>query len=318
MGLEVVDLRQFDAGDFSALLAAESEAWGANLHWDYTASARLIATCLNEKRLTGYTLVEGRRIRGYSFFLYENEKGLIGDLFVEPGGEAPRHALLLLDHVLETLLATPGIRRVEAQLPHFSAAELGSAFASRRFATYLRNFMALRLARSAAPQPPSAAPSLADFDIEPWERRYDRSAAQMLYHTYRDHIDAVINDQYASAAGISRLIENIVHLRGCGEYLVPASSVAIHRATGKLAGVLALTAVRPATAHIPQVAVAPEFQNAGLGSFLLQSAFEKLRRQGFEEVSLTVTATNRGAVRLYERLGFDTFYTFGAFVWVRS
>lgn len=318
MGPEVVDLRQSNASDFTALLEAESEAWRTNLRWDYTASAHLIATCLNERRLTGYALVEGARIRGYSFFLNENEKGLIGDLFVEPGVEAPGYALLLLEHVLDTLMAMPGIRRVEAQLPHFSAAELSSAFAPRHFATYLREFMALPLAREPAPQPTPAADGLTkEFVIQPWERSYDRSAAQLLYHTYRHHVDAVINDQYASATGTARLIENIVHLRGCGEYLAPVSSVAIHRATGKLAGVLALTAVRPATAHIPQVAVAGEFQGAGLGSFLLQSAFEKLRRQGFEEVSLTVTAMNPGAVRLYERLGFKTFYTFGAFVWAK-
>ena len=48
---------------------------------------------------------------------------------------------------------------------------------------------------------------------------------------------------------------------------------------------------------------------------MLKSAFEELQRQGFQEVSLTVTDLNRGAVKLYQRLGFETFHTFGAFVW---
>jgi ribosomal protein S18 acetylase RimI-like enzyme len=325
LAIEIVDIRQFDAGDFGALLAAESEAWRANLRWDYTGSARLIAACLNEKRLTGYALVDERGITGYSFFLCEGEKGLIGDLFVARDGETGGRALLLLEHVLDTLMATPGIRRVEAQLAHFGAKELEPAFAPRNFKGYLRKFMLLPLAplplHSGKSLPAqtgngSRTSQLADaFTIEPWERKHDRQAASLLYHTYRGHIDAVINDQYGSTAGAARLIENIVQLRGCGEFIAPVSSVAIHRTTRKLAGALALTAVRPSTAHIPQVAVAPEFQDTGLGSLMLGSAFEELQSQGFKEVSLTVTDMNQGAVRLYERLGFATFHTFGAFVW---
>jgi ribosomal protein S18 acetylase RimI-like enzyme len=325
LATEIVDIRQFDASDFAALLAAESEAWHANLRWDYSGSARLIAACLNEKRLTGYALVDGRQVGGYSFFLYEGEKALIGDLFAEPGTE--QRAQVLLEHVLETLMATPGIRRIEAQLPHFRAEELEPAFLSRRFETYLRRFMLLPLvpmpAHRGVPLPPETSTATATdplggpFRSERWERKYDRQAASLLYHTYRDHVDAVINDQYSSTPGAARLIENIVQMRGCGEFIEPASSVVVHQASRKLAGVLALTAVRPCTAHIPQIAVAPEFQGTGLGSFMLKSAFEELQRRGFKEVSLTVTDVNQGAVRLYERLGFETFRTFGAFVWNR-
>jgi ribosomal protein S18 acetylase RimI-like enzyme len=325
LATEIVDIRQFDATDFAPLLSAESEAWRANLRWDYSGSARLIAACLNEKRLTGYALVEERKVGGYSFFLYEGEKALIGDLFVEPGREAS--APVLLEHVLETLMATPGIRRIEAQLPHFRAQTLEPAFLPRRFRSYLRKFMLLPLSRQTlqrsvplpAKPPPAAAAERLDntFSSERWERKYDRQAASLLYHTYRDHVDAVINDQYSSTAGAARLIENIVQMRGCGEFIEPASPVVIHHPTRKLAGVLALTAVRPATAHIPQIAVVPEFQGAGLGSFMLKAAFKELQKQGFQEVSLTVTDVNRGAVKLYERLGFETFHTFGAFVWNR-
>ncbi len=79
-----------------------------------------------------------------------------------------------------------------------------------------------------------------------------------------------------------------------------------------------MTTVRPRTAHIPQVAVANDFQGSGLGTAMMETAFQDLARQGFEEVSLTVTDSNAGAVRLYERMGFETFRTFGAFVWERS
>ena len=91
--------------------------------------------------------------------------------------------------------------------------------------------------------------------------------------------------------------------------------VAVYKPTRQLAGILALTAVRPTTAHIPQIAVAREFQGRGLGAAMMDAAFKRLAEEGYREVSLTVTDVNSGAVRLYERLGFETFRTFGAFVW---
>ncbi|HLI31040.1 MAG TPA: GNAT family N-acetyltransferase, partial [Terriglobia bacterium] len=107
-------------------------------------------------------------------------------------------------------------------------------------------------------------------------------------------------------------------LRGCGENLEEASFVAIYEPTGSMAGILAVTAVRPSTAHIPQIAVASTFQRGGLGVAMLESSFRKLERLDFKEVSLTVTDQNASAVRFYERLGFETFHTFGAFVWDRT
>ena len=85
-----------------------------------------------------------------------------------------------------------------------------------------------------------------------------------------------------------------------------------------MAAVLAMTAVRARTAHIPQIAVAPEFQGLGIGTAMMEMSFQRLAKQGYKEVTLTVTDRNSGAVRLYERMGFETFRAFGAFVWERT
>jgi ribosomal protein S18 acetylase RimI-like enzyme len=313
---EIVDIRQFDAADFASLLKAECEVWNRNLHWDYAPSARLIASCLAEKRLAGYALVSGKAIHGYSFFLYEGEKGMIGNLFLEPGDSVAESACRLLERVLETLMATPGISRIEAQLPHFRPEQLAPVFTARGFEIFERKFMVLGLGGGSRNfEGPRAKQAAREFMLEPWSRRHDAQAARLLYSTYRGHVDAAVNDQYRSVSGAARLLENILHLRGCGESLTEASVVAIERATRRLAGLLALTMVRPDTAHIPQIAVAPEFQGRGAGGLMLAHAFTTLAKQGFGEVSLTVTSANRGAVRLYERLGFATLRTFGAYAW---
>ncbi len=324
---EIRDIRQFQAHEFRPLLETESRVWGSTLRWDYTSSARLITSCLEERRLQGYALVSEGRIRGYSFFFYEGEKGLIGNLFVDPELSDPSWPIRLLERVIETLTAIPGVCRVETQLPHFSFEALNPCFLAHGFEGYARRFMAVSLARRAknssmvSNEPPKISttprPVLGDFVIDSWERKHDRAAAQLLLDTYRNHVDAVINDQYASEDGATRLVENIMHQRGCGEPLPKVSKIAVHRSTGRLAGVLALTSVRPRTAHIPQIAIAKEYQSIGLGTVILGLSFEELHKRGFEEVSLTVTDLNVGAVRLYERLGFENFRAFGAFVWKR-
>jgi ribosomal protein S18 acetylase RimI-like enzyme len=322
----IVDVRKLRAQQFQPLLQAESRAWLDDLHWDYAPSAGLISTYLDEKRLAGFALLEDDLARGYCLYFREGSKGLIGSLFVEPGDSRADSAVDLVDKAINALVVFVDVHRIEAQLPHFSPGQLGPYFRSRAFQIYLRQFMGFRLGTSAANRPESAAlPGLSrqkgmrgDFLFQPWERRHDREAAQLLHQVYRNHIDAAVNDQYCSLAGATRLVESIVRNRGCGDYLQHASIAAIHRSTGKLAGVLGLTTVRPGTAHIPQIAVAASYQGVGLGSAMLHASFEKLAQEGFAEVSLTVTNLNSGAVRLYERVGFHTFREFGAFVWNRS
>src|ERR1051326_2427200 len=122
MPTEVIDIRRFKPGDFALLFQAEAKAWNEDLRWDHAPAARVILNCLEDKRLAGYALVSDGRIEGYSFFLSEAEKGLVGDFFMAP--DFRRQAPQLLNHVLETLTRTPGVRRIEAQLPQHGAGEL--------------------------------------------------------------------------------------------------------------------------------------------------------------------------------------------------
>jgi ribosomal protein S18 acetylase RimI-like enzyme len=324
LGFEIIDIRRFETREFAALLEAESRAWNDTLRWDFAPSVRVINSCLRDKRLSGYALAGEEGIRGYCFFFYDGEKGIIGDLYVHPELAGQGHERELLKHSLETLLGTPGLRRIEAQLPHYQREELEACFLNRRFQTFLRRFMSLPLrGPQRAPHAEGGAQTSADarwvregIELIPWQKRFNDDAAEMLYQSYRQHVDALINDQYASVMGATRLIENICHNQGCGDFLTHVSRMAVHRPTQKLAGILTLTKVQPSTAHIPQVGVGPSFQGLGIGTALMEAAFRDLAEDGFEQVTLTVTDSNAGAVRLYQRLGFDTFKTFGAFIYV--
>ena len=145
LGTEIIDIRRFEAKEFSSLLEAESRAWNDTLRWDFASSARIINNCLRDQRLSGNALLEMGKIRGYCFFFYDGEKGIIGDLFVHPELVGLGHGRNLLDHSLETLLGTPGLRRIEAQLPHYEVEELAPCFQPRGFQSFLRRFMSLSL-----------------------------------------------------------------------------------------------------------------------------------------------------------------------------
>lgn len=84
------------------------------------------------------------------------------------------------------------------------------------------------------------------------------------------------------------------------------------RAGGRLVG--ALTAEREArqkvqhTAHLVGMMVAPDCQGRGIGRALLSETVARLRTEpGISLVTLSVTADNLPAVRVYERCGFERY-----------
>ncbi len=56
--------------------------------------------------------------------------------------------------------------------------------------------------------------------------------------------------------------------------------------------------------HVNNVAILPQFRGRGIGSALLRHVLAEGRRLGARRATLEVRASNDGARRLYERLGF--------------
>src|SRR5208283_1296141 len=144
--VEILDLRHFSSADLRPLLQEEIEAWGGLLAWDYRSSAEMILRYVDAKILPGYAAVERGNIVGYSFFVYEGSKGVVGDLFVSPRrSDAHQIELQMLEHMIETLQQSPGIHRVEAQLLTHPTGQLAAPFVASGFQSYRRLFLALHL-----------------------------------------------------------------------------------------------------------------------------------------------------------------------------
>ena len=292
--------------------------WGHALSWDYATSAEMILRYMDAKILPGYAAIERGSIFGYSFFVYEQNKGVIGDLFVRDsardGAHRPDHHEVeerLLTHVIETLQQSPGIHRVEAQLLAHHTGEVSRPFLQQGFSRHPRVFMNFDIGK----HPQTAPPLRPDFEIRPWSEHEYQSAAALITAAYRGHVDSEINDQYRTLTGSLRFLNNIVRFPGCGTFDPQASFVVLERRTQTLTGLILCSRVRPDVGHITQVCVLPEHRSAGLGEALLAASTKNLRDRGFHFISLTVTEANDRAIALYKRIGYESTRVFDAFVW---
>lgn len=74
--------------------------------------------------------------------------------------------------------------------------------------------------------------------------------------------------------------------------------------TKKVVGYLIAVCCKQNRALIMKVAVHPKYRSKGIATKLLKAILEMLKDMGIEEVEIDVDMVNRGAIELYERVGF--------------
>jgi ribosomal protein S18 acetylase RimI-like enzyme len=308
---EIVDLRRLGARDLEPLLQEESAAWREELEWDFDKSADLVRRFVELRALNGVALLEEGEVAGYLYYVQEEKKGLIGDLYVRRDWRNWERERRLLETGLESIMGSPSAARIESQLMMLGWNPEKSLPFDQYLSTYERNFMRIDLRMRGLSEAQVRKPMY----IENWSEHYQDAAAQLISMAYAGHVDSRINDQYRSASGARRFLYNIVQYPGCGVFYRPASYVAMEAFTGQVCGVSLASIVAPQCGHITQICVSPAVRGTGIGYALLRKSLFTLRDMGCRSASLTVTAANEDAVKLYERVGFQTVRRFSAFVW---
>jgi ribosomal protein S18 acetylase RimI-like enzyme len=318
--LEILDLRHFSAASLRPLLEAEARLWSERLEWDYRASANLLLQYLDSRVLPGYVAIEGGRISGYVFCVYEEHKAVIGDVFAIPPQNSEITAAevegRLLENLVELLQNSPGVNRIESQLllhPHGVHANI---FRSEGFEVSRRLFMRLDLTATVLPPAPQVLPE--GIVMRSWTDDDFNPAAQLISSAYGGHLDSHINDQYRSVAGSLRFLHNIVRFPGCGFFDPAASRVLVRPGRDELVGVLLCSRVREDVGHITQLCVAKNYRGLGLGRVLINACATTLKTQEFRALTLTVTEANENAVILYHHVGFHEMHSFDAMLWERG
>ena len=308
--MQLVDLRQLNTRQLAPLLEEETRVWREELHWDYRVSIELIKKFLDSHSLAGFAAINENAATGYGFYVIEEHKGLLGDLFVSPTHSQVEVGGLLLREIVETLRGIPFLARIEAQLMPFGS-KLGSALSGLGFSLYPRQFMMCGLTDG-----PDAPPALlAGLKLDNWDERFLSQCADLIHRAYANHVDSEINDQYRSREGAMKFLKNIVLLPGCGQFEQRASFVMFDQLSARLAGVVLTSMVARGVGHTTQLCVLPEYRGRGLGRQLMNASIDALRKMRATELSLTVTSHNKNAVELYERLGFRALKSFLAGVW---
>jgi ribosomal protein S18 acetylase RimI-like enzyme len=307
----IIDLRKISAEDLLPVLEEEAAAWKSELEWDLGPATELVQRFVQMQALNGYALDYQGSLVGYAYYVCEEGKGLIGDLYVQARARTPEHENSLIQAVLDSLFRVPGIRRVEAQLLMLGPPVPRPMPYPSRFRAYPRKFLEMPAANVTrlTPHPPDR------IAIAPWTERRQDDSARLVAAAYRGHIDSEINDQYRAPAGARRFLANIVQYPGCGTFFAPASYAATDAQSGALCGMSLASLVANDVGHITQVCVAPSQRGTGLGYELLRRSLLALAAHGCRSVSLTVTASNETAARLYERMGFTQRREFAACVW---
>jgi ribosomal protein S18 acetylase RimI-like enzyme len=314
---QIVELRHIEADRLTPLLDEETAAWRSELDWDFRPSADLVRRFVHMQALSGVALVTntggGPRIDGYSYFVCEEGKGLVGDLYVMRAHRTQRHEDALLETVLDMLWRTSGIKRVESQLLMLSSPLERAVPRREYFRCTAREFLQAPL----DPVTNLRERPRAGIGITHWNERMHDQTARLIASAYQGHVDSRINDQYRSPAGARRFLMNIVQYPGCGTFFAPASYAALDTANRQLCGVSLASLVAADCGHITQLCVAKTEQGTGLGYELIRQSLVALRAHGCRSVSLTVTGSNENAIRLYRSMGFSKRRDFGAYVWDR-
>jgi ribosomal protein S18 acetylase RimI-like enzyme len=310
--MNIADLRQTTVRQLEPLLEEEARHWDEELHWDYRSAVDLIKRFLEAHALAGCAAFENGVATGYAFYVLEEQKGLIGGLYVSPRYPQAAIGRRLLEEMLYSMRAIPHLNRIEAQLMPFGG-PVDEPLREQGFRLYTRQFMLLDLTKAPEARPGAAA----EMRLDRWNDRYFEPCARLIYLAYANHVDSEINDQYRSRAGALKFLKNIILLPGCGQFVPGASFVLREPGSNDLVAAILTSEVAAGVGHTTQICVMPGYQGHGLGRMLMQTSAEALRKLKYRELTLTVTSENRGAVQLYEKLGFRVIRRFTAGVWPR-
>jgi len=311
--MQVLPLAVASPALLEQVFAEELEDWKAQLSWDYSSAVALIKRHISCRSLPGFFLANGSAAAGYCYYVISPPLGYLGNIYVVRAHSSQSTYDLLITSALRALQAHPDVRRIESQVFGFNC-DVSPIMLRERFLALRRHFMTLPLEQD--PSPDEAHRQPPGFRILPWDRGYFLPAADTIYDSYSDSPDHDMCYDYQSREGCVRFLRNLVDNPGCGKFSPETSRIALD-STGRVSGVLITSLISPGTGMIPQISIRREAQGKGLGTALLTRYFKAAKDRGLERITLSVSAQNANAHRLYSRLGFRETKEFYAFIWTR-
>jgi ribosomal protein S18 acetylase RimI-like enzyme len=312
MTLRLDNLSNVELPVVESILVEEVELWAAHLKWDYSATSEFLRNYIKTGLLPGVVLFDNEQAVGYAYFVVDNDRAIIGNIFVPRKFWGQGYEEFITRGLCTAIQETDVINRIESQIMLFSGADISSAFREAGFTIFPRNFLSLSLAswESSKKQPKG-------FAISHWKSQILAESSRLVVDSYKGTVDNILSSSFSTYAKGEEFVYNLVHRSGCGDFLPRITAVALGE-NGKVAGVSLATRLADKVGHLPQISVSPEFQGHGIGNYVVDQSLQRFKNAGYSEVSLTVTEENSKADSWYRRLGFEQVLAFNAYLWVRN
>jgi ribosomal protein S18 acetylase RimI-like enzyme len=311
--LQIIPLAEAEVSQLERLFDEQCQEWLDLLGWDYSGASALIRQVVRERDLTGYVATSGNDAIGFIYYVIENARCSIGEIFVTKDWRGLGVDKRLAEAVIDRVGRIMRVRRLESQSLNIDNQAAHEFFAHLGFTRFDRNYMTVQLRDW---QPVTSKPRLnqaSDFFIRAWQEDDFTQSVKAIQNSYQGTVDSDINNQYCTEEGCGDLLAVITQQIWCGEFLPHVSRVAIDQKSNKILGILAASRISRGHGHISQISVRQAYQGQGIGRAMIASALAEFSNLNFESVSLAVTEANAYAQRLYESCGFRTIFSFPVF-----
>lgn len=169
--------------------------------------------------------------------------------------------------------------------------------------TYFRRFrMQFDLRGELFPEP--ELPS--GFRLAAWTKELLSDHAEAKFRSFKNELDSNVFPCLGDSYGCQRLMRDIC----CRQGFVPEATWLIvrdnpHSTRPTPCGTIQGIREQLEVGAIQNIGIIPEFRGQGLGSVLVYHALVGFKQLNLKFATLEVTAHNLGAIRLYQRLGFE-------------
>lgn len=169
--------------------------------------------------------------------------------------------------------------------------------------TYFRRFrMRYDLSRGI----PSAPTLKEPYRLLAWSDRLLAGHAEAKFRSFRMEMDSNVFPCLGNRDGCYRLMREI----SCRQGFIPAATWLVSHYDAETDRIEACGTIQGLRENvdvgsIQNIGVTPAHRGQGIGSVLLARSLQGFQSVGIRWVTLEVTANNTGAIRLYQRIGFE-------------
>jgi len=272
--------------------------WARDLRWNFAPTRNRLEAALNDGTLSGLVVADEAGACAYATWAVDAGHGIVGSVFSSGRSRGRGLESLLVQRILNRLEALqPNV--IDCQTLFSSDPGLKEPFAARGFESATRLYMTMD--RSAWLRWRSAPPGARHS--KPTHRADLRTVARLVYDAHLETHGLDASSSFDTLESCERILRQIVLDEVCG----PFDSMGSRRIEegGRLLAACLLTWPLGEVAHISEVATAPDHRRQGLARLCLEESLRNAFERGnASSATLSVTATNRAALGLYESMGF--------------